>query len=281
MENRTFNLENIRLEISFKSYNELRSILSFYQENNIYKINIPSKNSLNRDFLLNSIKISREEFPNIDVIPHFSIFHEFRKNRFNTLNSFDEFLKFVKYLGCNEVLLISGSKKRSTLDSVSTLYLFKDNPIFFNTDFSVGVAFNPYLPELMFDEEIKRLEQKLKSGLVSSIWFQFGTNIEILERRIDTVNKIILSTNKNHSKKFNIRLFGSILIPSKQFLARFKFRPWRGVYCSTEFLESVDFANNLVIKLIKTYKKHQILPIIETSISKENQLESLKNILQL
>ncbi len=107
-----FNLNNIRIEISFKSFEELRRILSFYQRNELYKINIPCKNNLKKDFLLESIKISREEFPNIHIIPHFSIQHEFKRNRINTQDSFLNFLQSVKKLGCNEVLLVSGSQKR-------------------------------------------------------------------------------------------------------------------------------------------------------------------------
>ena len=53
MNNILFDKNNIRLEISFKSYSELRSILSFYQNNSFYKINIPCKNSLRKDFLIN------------------------------------------------------------------------------------------------------------------------------------------------------------------------------------------------------------------------------------
>ena len=279
MNNILFNKNNIRLELSFKSYDELRSILSFYQNNNIYNINIPCKNSLRKDFLLNSIKIAREEFPNIDIIPHFSILHEFRRNSLNTKTYLNKFLHFVKYLGCKQVLLISGSQKRSTLDSVSALSSFKDNPLFSKSDFSIGVAFNPFLPGFMFDEEIIRLEKKLQSGLVNSIWIQFGTDITLLESRIETLKKIILSTIKTNSRILDISLFGSIIIPSKRFLARFKYRPWKGVYCSQEFLESVDFANNLIIRLLETYMHNQICPIIETNISTEDQLNSLNMLL--
>ena len=275
------NLNNIRLEISFKSLDELRSILSFYNRNNLHKINIPCKNSLKKDFLLNSIKISREEFPDIEVIPHFSILHEFKKNRRNTEDSFFRFIEFVKSLGCKEVLLVSGSQKRSTLDSVKLLNYFKDNPLFFDTEFSIGVAFNPYLPIPLFDQEVIRLENKLKSGLVSSIWFQFGTDYKLLRSRIDRVNNIISSTKKNYPNFSNIMLFGSILIPSKQFLSRFKYRPWKGVYCAREFLDSVEFADNIIKKLLITYKQNGILPIIETSISSEDHLKKLKNILTL
>ena len=86
---------------------------------------------------------------------------------------------------------------------------------------------------------------------------------------------------RNNSRISNIIVFGSILIPSKQFLARFKFRPWKGVYCSSDFLESVDLANNLVSQLLLTYKEYKICPIIETNISNDEHLNRLKNILTL
>ena len=56
-----FKFTEIRIEISFKSFDELRNTLSFYQRNNLYKINIPCKNSLKKDFLLESIKIAKDE----------------------------------------------------------------------------------------------------------------------------------------------------------------------------------------------------------------------------
>ena len=272
-----FNLNNVRLEISFKSIAELRNILSFYQSNNLYKINIPCKNRLKKDFLLESIRISKDEFPNIDIIPHFSILHEFRGNKINTMASFLNFLQTIKYLGCNEVLLVSGSQKRSTLDSIGSLFIIKDNPLFFNLEISIGVAFNPYLSGFLFDEEILRLEKKLQSGLVSSIWIQFGTDYKLLKSRIKILKNIIYSTMQNNSEELNIKLFGSILIPSKQFLARFKYRPWKGVYCSSEFLDSTDFANKVVKKILIAYKDNNIFPIIETSIYTDEHLKILKN----
>ncbi len=276
MKDSLFNLNNIRIEISFKSYDELRKILSFYQRNNLYKINIPCKNNLKKDILLQSIKISREEFPCIDLIPHFSILHEFKRNRINTQYSFIKFLQTVECLGCMQVLLVSGSQRRSTLDSVAALSMLKDNPSTFNQDISFGVAFNPYLPSFLFDEEILRLEKKLQTGLVSSIWIQFGTDYKLLKSRIEILLNIISKTIINNSKISNILLFGSILIPSKQFLARFKYRPWKGVYCSSDFLESLEIANKLVSNILKTYKQYQICPIIETNITNEYHLKKLK-----
>ena len=273
-------LNKLRIEISFKSFDELRLILSFCQQNKLKKINIPCKNNLKKDFLLNSIRISREEFPDLDLIPHFSILHEFKRNRVNTIESFIEFFNVVKGLGCNELLLISGSQKRSTLDASSTLSYLNEKKLFSYSDLSIGVAFNPYLNSILFKKEIIKLEKKLQSGLVKSVWIQFGTDFTLLESRIGILKKLIFAAKKANYNKTNIKLFGSILIPSKQFIARFKYRPWKGVYCSKEFLESVDSASNLVTNLLKLYKKFDIYPLIETDVSNDDKLNSLLTILQ-
>ena len=277
MENILFDLYKVRMEISFKTFDELRDILSFYDRNNLLKVNIPCKSGLKKDFLLNSIRIAKQEFPRIDIVPHYSILHEFRRKKQNTLDSFIKFLQVIRSLGCKEVLLVSGSQKRSTLDSVSTLSSLKNHPAFEGEDVSIGVAFNPYLPDFLFEEEILRLKKKLQSGLVSSIWIQFGTDYKLLKSRIKILKNILDSYNKINTKESNIMIFGSILIPSKQFLARFKYRPWKGVYCSSEFLNSVEIAKNILKKILITYKRNNISPIIETGIYTDNHLENLKN----
>ena len=76
-------------------------------------------------------------------------------------------------------------------------------------------------------------------------------------------------------------IFGSILIPSKQFLARFKYRPWKGVYCSNEFLESEEMAHKIITNLLKTYKQNEICPLIETNITTDEHLKKLSNIFNL
>ncbi len=273
-----FDLHNIRFEIAFKSFDELRRILSFYTKNNIYKINIPCKSNLKKDFLLNSIKIAKYEFPEIDLIPHFSILHEFIRNRKNTEQSLIEFIQNIKFHGCSSFLLVSGSQKRITFDTVLALNFLKNNFLLSNNDFLIGVAFNPYLPDDLFEIEIRRLGEKIKSGMVNSIWFQFGTDNKLLERRIVIIKDIVSSALENKVIKSRIFLYGSVLIPSKQFLSRFKYRPWKGVYCSDDFLNSVDSANNIVIQLLKTYKKFDIIPIIETDSSTNKKLYSLSNI---
>jgi len=66
--------------------------------------------------------------------------------------------------------------------------------------------------------ERERFERKFSTGLINSIWFQYGTDIKVLQNELTYLKKIA------KDQKFN--LFGSLFVPSKQFIARFKFRPW-------------------------------------------------------
>ena len=110
-----FDFADVRIEISFKSLDELALLLKFYHENNIYKLNIPCKNILKKQMLLNAIEFSREQYPCIDIIPHFSIQHQYTKNKSITLDDLLIFLKIVKSFRCKEFLLISGSQKKQLL----------------------------------------------------------------------------------------------------------------------------------------------------------------------
>tara|TARA_B100000700_G_scaffold283563_1_gene336080 strand:- start:1118 stop:1957 length:840 start_codon:yes stop_codon:yes gene_type:complete len=272
-------LNDLRLEISFNSFEELRLILLFYDKYNLKKVNIPCKNNLKKEFLIRAIRISREEFPHIDIIPHFSIQHEFNRNKINTINSFKFFLRDVKTLGCKEVLLVSGSQKKKTLDSVSILNQKNCIPLLSNHEIQLGVAFNPYLSKGLYVNEIHRLQKKVHSGCVNSIWIQFGTDINLLSKRIRFIKNYLDTNYYNKSGISKISFYGSILIPSKQFISRFKFRPWKGVYCSTEFLDSVDKGNYFIIKLLSFYQQNNITPIIETKTSNTKELSILNKIL--
>ncbi len=281
MQESLFRLNDIRMEISFSSIEELISILSFYQKKNINKLNIPCKNKLKKDFLKQSIMISRNEFPNIDIIPHFSIQHQFRRNKTNTLNDLIEFSYSIKLFGCREILLISGSNKKSSLDTVSALKHLESEPLFFHRNSFIGIAFNPYLPDDQFELEISRFRQKINTGFISSIWFQFGTDYELLNIRINRLMNIINKSLRTNFNSTHPLLYGSILIPTRKFIARFKFRPWKGVYCSSEFLDSLDYANIVVKNLLLIYKRFNIIPIVETSTSTNQELTNLNKFFKL
>ncbi len=276
--NSLFKIYDLRFEISFNTFDQLRQKLYFYINNNIKKINIPCKANINNKFLLDSIQICRSEFPSINLIPHFSIQYEFNSTKDRTINKLINFIKLSIRLECEDILLVSGSARKLSLDSVTAINYLKDNII--KGIEPIGVAFNPYLPDLLFLEELRRLKLKLYSGLVHSIWIQFGTNYIELSKNILVLNTILNFYYKANPRSPKIILYASILVPSKLFNARFKFRPWKGVYCSEKFLSSLDYANDVIGKMLCIYKKNGIIPIIETDTSSEKKIIALKNYIE-
>ena len=108
---------------------------------------------------------------------------------------------------------------------------------------------------------------KLSSGLINSIWFQYGTDMKVLQNEVNYLKKL--------AKYENINLFGSLLIPSKQFIARFKFRPWKEVYISEKFLYSMDDFYEFTKDLVCFYKSNNITPLIETDFASSEKLSSV------
>ena len=76
----------------------------------------------------------------------------------------------------------------------------------------------------------------------------------------------------NVAKHEKLNLFGSLLIPSKQFIARFKFRPWKGVYISESLLYSLEDFYEFTRHLVHFYKNNNITPVIETDFSSSEKL---------
>ena len=113
----------------------------------------------------------------------------------------------------------------------------------------------------------ERFERKLSSKLINSIWFQYGTDIKVLQNEVNYLKEV--------TKYEKIDLFGSLLIPSKQFIARFKFRPWKGVYISERYLCSLDDFYGFTRDLVSFYKNNNITPVVETDFASSKKLDSV------
>jgi len=137
----------------------------------------------------------------------------------------------------------------------------------------LGIAYNPYLNKY-YEETLERenLNRKLSSGLINSIWFQYGTDIEVLQNEVTYL--------KNVAKEEKLNLFGSLFIPSKQFTARFKFRPWKEVYISEKYLYDLDNFFDFTSDLVSFYKNNNITPVIESDFSSSEKLHSVYSFLE-
>ena len=258
-------ISNLRFELSFKNITQLENKLNFCKLNNIKNINIPCKGLIKKELFNSTIKYISKNFNEFNVTYHYSLYHQYSKNK---EKSYQDFLDFVKSSQTNknyEILLVSGSNKKKNFDSVDVLaYLKKEK----NLKVKLGIAYNPYLKKYYnISSERERFERKISTGLINSIWFQYGTDIKVLQNEVNYITKV--------AKHKKINLFGSLLIPSKQFIARFKFRPWKGVHISEKCLCSLDYFYEFTRDLVCFYKNNNITPVIETDFASSEKLDSV------
>jgi len=263
-------INNLRFELSFKNISQLENKLIFCKVNNIKNINIPCKGPIKKEFLNSTIRFISQNFKEFNVTYHYSLFHQYTKNREKSYQVFLDFLK-NSYSNSNyQILLVSGSNKKKNFDTVNVLSRLKKD---INLKVKLGIAYNPYLQKYWgVSSERERFNLKISSGMINSIWFQYGTDINLLQNEINYLKEAV-----KHEK---INLFGSLFIPSKQFIARFKFRPWKEVYISDNFLYSLDDFYSFTRDLVSFYKNNNITPVIESDFSSIEKLESVYSFLE-
>jgi len=261
---------NTRFELSFKNITQLENKLNFCKLNNIKNINIPCKGLIKKELFNYTINYISKNFHEFNVTYHYSLYHQYSKNK---VKSYQDFLDFIKnsYTDRNyEILLVSGSNKKKNFDSVDVLtYLKKEK----NLKIKLGIAYNPYLKKYYnISSERERFEKKISTGLINSIWFQYGTDIKVLQTELNYLKQI--------AKDEKLNLFGSLFIPSKQFIARFKFRPWKEVYISEKCLYALENFFDFTNDLVSFYKKNNITPVIESDFSSSKKLDSVYSFLE-
>ena len=260
----------MRFELSFKNIPQLENKLNFCRLNNIKNINIPCKGIIKKELFNSAIDYISKNFHEFDVTYHYSLYHQYSNN---IKKSYQDFLDFIKKSHTNnksDILLVSGSNKKKNFDTIEVLgYLKKEK----NLKVKLGIAYNPYLKKYYkIYSERERFERKISTGLINSIWFQYGTDIQVLNNEVSYL--------KDVAKDKKLNLFGSLFIPSKQFLARFKFRPWKEVYISDKYLYSLENFFDFTRDLVSFYRKNNITLVIESDFSSSEKLHSVYGFLE-
>ena len=258
-------ISNLRFELSFKNIFQLENKLNFCKSNNIKNINIPCKGIIKKDFFNSTVNYISKYYQEFNVTYHYSLYHQYSQSKEKSYQDLLDFLKNSYSSRNNKILLVSGSNKKKNFDSINVLSKIREEN---NLKVKLGIAYNPYLKKYYKDTlERERLDMKFSSGLINSIWFQYGTDIEVLQNEVTYLKKL--------AKNEKINLFGSLLIPSKQFIARFKFRPWKGVYISEKCLSSLDSFCDFTQELVCFYRNNNITPVIETDFASSEKLDSV------
>ena len=283
----------MRVEFFFKAQSELSSLVTFMNAyprpaeavatsliTNIAtappklfnKFNLANK--VKNDNLLESAKNIIRIMPTADVCIHYSLKYNTQKSVEQSFSYFNGFLTKAEEMGVKEVMIISGSGDKKALNTVSCLEMLgkSENSA---TNVDIAVAFNPYFPDPKSRAvEVERLNEKLATGMVSAIYLQFGSDLNLLREGLNAIQAALVS-NGNMSRKCKgkeaklINVLGSVMIPSKQLLARMKFRPWNGVYLSSTFLSDVPTAESIVREMLEIYKSFNVEPLVETAFKND------------
>ena len=256
-------INNLRFELSFKNIPQLENKLHFCKINRINNINIPCKGLIKKDLFNSTIDFISKNFKDFNVTYHYSLYHQYSKNKEKSYQDFLDFIKNSSSNRKNEILLVSGSNRKKSFDTVTVLNDLKKEK---KLKVKLGIAYNPYLKKYYnIPYERERFDKKISSGLINSIWFQFGTDLKVLQNEVSYLNTSI--------KNEKLNLYGSLFIPSKQFISRFKFRPWKGIHISDNYLYSIEDFYCFIKDLVLFYKKNNITPLIETDISSSEKLD--------
>ena len=280
----------MRVEFFFKSQSELSALVNFMmatqQTSRISTTKISPvmpqsvfsrfnlANKVKNDNILVSAKNIIDVMPSANVCIHYSLKYNSQKTVNQSFAYFSGFLTKAENMGVAEVMIVSGSGDKKAFNAVTCLQMLRDSEKC-STPVDIAIAFNPYFPDPKSRSiEINRLHEKLASGMVSSIYLQFGSDMTLLkegltevQNALDTYEKLDILKRKNPK---DIKVIGSVMIPSKVLLARMKFRPWNGVFLSESFLSDVPTAEKIVLEMLATYRSFGVEPLIETAFKTDN-----------
>eukprot|EP01036_Dinobryon_divergens_P032337 gene32338-41899_t len=217
-----------------------------------------------------------QRIPNGNVCLHYSLKNNKSKSVSEATDRLINYIANCHELGVKEVLLVSGSsggfEVKRKINTVSCLQHMRGMSYTLPPSLQLGAAFNPYYTsESGNDFERSRLVQKLLTGYISVLYLQFGSNPTMLEQNLEYVNSVV--------DREKVQIYGSVFLPSKQLIARMKFRPWKGLLLTEEFLSGVEQAEGIVQEMLRIYRAYNVTPIIETAFRTHEEAQYMEQLL--
>lgn len=295
----------MRIEFFFKAQSELSALVNFmmaYQQSSsphllsklpsvlptqsiFHRFNLANK--VKNDNLLESAKNIMKVMPSANVCAHYSLKYNSVKSVDLSFTKFEKFLSDAEAIGVSEVMVISGSGDKKALNTVTCLEMLSRSDSHAARNIDIGIAYNPYFPDSKNKTlEIDRLASKLSTGMVQTIYLQFGSDTALLREGVQVIKNALAKHYKEFEGKSrggckNIKVVGSIMIPSKVLLARMKFRPWNGVFLSDLFLGDVSDAEMIVREILDIYSKNDVEVLVETAFKKDSEAEHILALLSM
>jgi hypothetical protein len=244
----------MNIEITIRDITHIQQIIHDLVALDPKQVNLTDKTGLTDNLLL--IEAIRETLPNTHFVPHYSFKNHTSKNPDHITENFKVFIDGACNQGISEVLLVSGSPKPK-IEAITGLAfaetLLAEHKEHDHTKFNFAVAYNPFLEGTKLEVEKTRLSQKLLNPRVSRVYLQMGSLTHPLRTGIEYVRSL----------SPNLTVTPSVIIPSKNFLTKFRFRPWKGVILDDKYLANLKNAEHKTHELIKICKDMQAEPLLE------------------
>jgi hypothetical protein len=218
-----------------------------------------------------------------------------------TLAGFERYIEDMTSAGASSILVVSGVLAgkadvldKGSLDSVTTLtsaaesskasvvgVQSKDKSA---GRMTFGCCFNPHVGggldpavngEARFEKEWNRFERKIETGAVSEAWVAFGADVDALERGL----KRIKALREDRRAPPHLRVFGSIFVPSKSWIAKMRFRCWKGTFLGGKddangyLCQTLAPAQAVTRRTLELFEEYEVEPVIESSIRTPREME--------
>ena len=241
-----------RIELFFKGPAELKERVRFLRSNGITSFNLVNKDK--KDTMEKWVNSIREVYPEANISAHYSLKHN-KVPRKGIEAHCGLLLKNLKRSKADEILLVSGGgdkKAWNTVEALKSVQRATNSALTAKTTSfpKLAVAYNPYFPSRE-DQEVEdlRLKEKIATGCVSKIYLQFGTDMDCLKRGLDFIR---------NNAGTDVAIAGSLFLPTKKLIAQQKFRPWNGVFLSSNFLNGPEEATAIILEMMKVYKANNV-----------------------
>lgn len=270
----------MKIELFFKSSIQLGGVLDLILQrpklSTHLNFNIPNKQR--DENLLPFAAQIKTIIPQSNVCLHYSLKNNKAKGLSEATDKFINFISRAKGNGVDEILLVSGSGEKRAVNAVTCLQSLQRNQYTLPAEMQLSVAFNPYFSNLeSYASEKERLLQKLDTGYVSLIYLQFGSNVDMLRQSLEWLDEL----RRSNAIPSTVKIYGSVFLPSKQLLARMKFRPWKGLLLTEEFLSDVPSAEAIVGDILLLYERYGVEVIVETAFQNHREAENMETLLRL
>jgi 5,10-methylenetetrahydrofolate reductase len=240
----------LELEINKKSKEETEEFIEKIKDlpKELSRLTVVDKN---KDISnLPAVKFLDKEFPDKEIMPHYSIQNHYSRKISQIADKFYNYLEKLRNTEVKNLLLISGPKERNNTSLDLLNFISKSSKQIRN--FDIAVAFNPYKRKNLREERL-RLKSKLKHDFVIEVYFQIGTEPGNFEKGVEFVRNV----------RDDVKIKSCLVIPSQTFLSKFKARPWKGVYLSEKYLNDLEFAKEKTKEMFDLAKSRNVTLLVE------------------